>query len=147
MCGIAGFLRPEEDLDSATLGALATSMSDAVAHRGPDDAGTWTDADAGVALGHRRLSIIDLSPLGHQPMTSADGRWVLAYNGELYNTADLRAPLEAAGLVLRGHSDTEVLVETIAKVGVEQALRVADGMLAFALWDRKRRVLTLARDR
>jgi asparagine synthase (glutamine-hydrolysing) len=147
MCGIAGFLRPAQDLDSATLGALATAMADAVAHRGPDDAGTWTDPDAGVALGHRRLSIIDVSPLGHQPMTSADGRWVLVYNGELYNTAALRAPLEAAGQILRGHSDTEVLLETIASVGLFETLRRVDGMLALALWDRKRRLLTLARDR
>lgn len=147
MCGIAGCLRAARDADAATLGAWATEMAGTLAHRGPDDAGTWVDPDAGVALGHRRLSIIDLSPMGHQPMVSADGRWIMTYNGELYNTGDLRAPLVATGAELRGSSDTEVLLETISRHGILEALRRVDGMFALAVWDRSRRVLTLARDR
>jgi asparagine synthase (glutamine-hydrolysing) len=147
MCGIAGFVRAPADRDSDWLTQTASAMAEAVCHRGPDDAGAWVDAEAGVALGHRRLSIIDVSPLGHQPMSSKDGRWVLSYNGELYNTPVLRAALGARGTRFAGHSDTEVLVEHIAAFGLEQTLRAADGMFGFAVWDRRRRVLALARDR
>jgi asparagine synthase (glutamine-hydrolysing) len=124
-------------------------MALAIAHRGPDDQGVWTDAEAGIALGHRRLSIVDLSPLGHQPMLSCDGRWVLSYNGEIYNHAALRSELNAAGkgVAWRGHSDTETLVECIAAWGLEAVLRKSVGMFALALWDRKERLLHLARDR
>jgi asparagine synthase (glutamine-hydrolysing) len=144
MCGIAGLL---------TAGradpALVRRMTDPIAHRGPDDQGVWTDAEGGVGLGHRRLSIIDLSPLGHQPMESADGRWVLTYNGEIYNHLDLRAALEASGVgtAWRGHSDTETLVECIAAWGLESTLQQAVGMFALGLWDRRERILHLARDR
>ena len=122
-------------------------MSAAVAHRGPDDRGRWIDPEAGVALAHRRLSIVDLSPAGHQPMTSADGRWVIVLNGEIYDHTDHRGHLEAKGIRLRGHSDTEVLLELIAEVGPEAALSAVDGMFALAAWDREERELVLARDR
>jgi asparagine synthase (glutamine-hydrolysing) len=146
MCGIAGFLDPRADLDEASATARVRAMADTLRHRGPDDAGTWVDATAGVALGHRRLAIIDVSPTGHQPMVSASGRFVIAFNGEIYNFAELRAEL-GARVPLRGHSDTEVLIEAIAAWGVPGALARARGMFAIALWDRSRRELVLARDR
>jgi asparagine synthase (glutamine-hydrolysing) len=122
-------------------------MARAVEHRGPDAEGTWVDAAAGIALGSRRLSIIDLSDAGAQPMTSTSGRYVLAYNGEIYNAPQLAPTLESAGRRFRGHSDTEVLVEAIDEWGVERALERANGMFAFACWDTQRRRLHLARDR
>jgi asparagine synthase (glutamine-hydrolysing) len=124
-------------------------MTDAIAHRGPDDEGAWLDELAGVALGHRRLSIIDLSSAGHQPMASASGRYVIVYNGEIYNFRDLRAELEEKGGApsWRGHSDTEVILAAIDHWGIEGTLRRLNGMFAFAIWDRASRVLTLARDR
>lgn len=147
MCGIVGFVRPASDRAPEVLARLAQQMATALEHRGPDDAGTWVDAAAGVGLGHRRLSIIDLSPTGHQPMTSQDDRWVLVYNGELYNTDDLRDLLIGKGVTLHGTSDTEVLLECIALLGVVETLRRADGMFALAAWDRRERRLSLARDR
>jgi asparagine synthase (glutamine-hydrolysing) len=143
MCGIAGFWSRAD----SRLEATACIMRDRLRHRGPDDAGVWSDPDAGVALGQRRLSIIDLSPLGRQPMASADGRWVLVYNGEIYNYRDVAAELEGQGVRFRGSSDTEVLVEAIARFGVEPALERVAGMFAFAAWDRAERRLVLARDR
>jgi asparagine synthase (glutamine-hydrolysing) len=124
-------------------------MLPALTHRGPDDAGVWVDETLGLALGHRRLSIVDLSPAGHQPMHSASGRYVMAFNGEIYNHESIRADLEAAGArpAWRGHSDTETLLAAIEHWGVEATLRLAVGMFAIALWDRERRRLTLARDR
>jgi asparagine synthase (glutamine-hydrolysing) len=144
MCGIAGYLT-----SGRADPALAHRMIQPIAHRGPDDQGVWTDAEAGVALGHRRLSIVDLSPLGHQPMASNDGRWVLDYNGEIYNHAALRAELDAAAgpIAWRGHSDTETLVECIAAWGLEATLGKCVGMFALALWDKRTRELHLARDR
>src|SRR3954453_899460 len=129
------------------LGRVARAMADALRHRGPDDAGTWADAEAGLALGHRRLAVIDLSPAGHQPMPSASGRYVLVLNGEIYNFRRLRAALEPCGHRFRGHSDTEVLLAAVEEWGVDEALRRAEGMFALALWDRSQRTLTLARDR
>ncbi|WP_133000315.1 asparagine synthase (glutamine-hydrolyzing) [Luteimonas arsenica] len=146
MCGIAGAWAPKPE-DAGVLHALGAAMGTAIAHRGPDDAGTWVDAAAGLVLSHRRLSILDLSPLGHQPMASADGRWQLAYNGEVYNHAALRAELTTLGHGFRGHSDTEILVAAIAQWGVESALARANGMFAFAAWDTRARELWLARDR
>jgi asparagine synthase (glutamine-hydrolysing) len=145
MCGLAGFVGPP----GADLGEIAGAMADELLHRGPDDRGVWADDAAGIALGHRRLSIVDLSAAGHQPMLSHDGRFVAAYNGELYNTDELRAKLERdAGVAAwRGHSDTEVLLEAFAAWGVREALRRTVGMFALALWDRRERRLTLARDR
>jgi asparagine synthase (glutamine-hydrolysing) len=144
MCGVVGILAP--DGGQAPVGLLER-MSAAVAHRGPDDQGTWIDPDAGIALGHRRLSIVDLSPAGHQPMVSADGRWVLVFNGEVYDHADHRAALVSSGVRPRGGSDTEVLLELIARHGVVEAIQRIDAMFAFGVWDRQRRELTLARDR
>lgn len=149
MCGIAGFVDLKIARDSDTLEAIGRAMGARIAHRGPDDAGVWSDAAAGVCLSHRRLSILDLSPSGRQPMTSADGRFVLVFNGEIYNHADLRRTVEdkAGPVAWRGRSDTEVLLEAIARLGLETALREAGGMFAFALWDRATRSLSLARDR
>jgi asparagine synthase (glutamine-hydrolysing) len=122
-------------------------MAAPMRHRGPDDAGVWADPAAGIALAHRRLSIVDLSPAGHQPMTSSCGRCVLIFNGEIYNHVLLRDELIADGRAFRGHSDTEVLVEACAAWGVERTVRRLVGMFAFAIWDRASRTLTLARDR
>ncbi|HYH23134.1 MAG TPA: asparagine synthase (glutamine-hydrolyzing) [Azospirillum sp.] len=147
MCGFAGFLDTRQRYPQAELLAVATAMADRVRHRGPDDGGAWADEAAGVALGFRRLAIVDLSPAGHQPMVSASGRSVIVFNGEIYNAAELRAELEAAGLRPRGRSDTEVLLEACEAWGVPRTARRLIGMFAFALWDRAARRLTLARDR
>jgi asparagine synthase (glutamine-hydrolysing) len=144
MCGFAGFL----DLGGKTpdRSGVVRAMAATLIHRGPDDDGAWVDDEAGIALGFRRLAILDLSPQGHQPMASHDGRWVISFNGEIYNHAALRARLDPA-IAWRGHSDTEVLLEAVAAWGVETAVAAFDGMFAFALWDRAERVLHLARDR
>lgn len=147
MCGIAGFLeQPPCSSQSESLDRV-TKMAHTLRHRGPDDAGAWADAAAGIALGHRRLSVVDLSATGHQPMPSACGRYVVSFNGEIYNFRSLRAELEQSGHRFRGHSDTEVLLAAITRWGVEGALARANGMFALALWDRQERVLFLARDR
>lgn len=122
-------------------------MTSTMVERGPDGSGCWVDEACGVALGHRRLSILDLSEAGSQPMVSADGRWVITFNGEIYDHRELAARLDAAGVVRRGHSDTEILLEAIARFGLERTLEWCDGMFAFGLWDRRERVLTLVRDR
>ena len=147
MCGFAGLLDPTASTGTDALRSTASRMAAALAARGPDGSGEWADAEVGVGLGHRRLSIQDLSDAGSQPMVSADGRWVLAYNGEVYNHRGLVRDLRAAGVSFRGHSDTEVLLEAIATWGVAATLERAEGMWAFALWDRRERRLTLARDR
>lgn len=148
MCGIAGYLYPPERAFEISPRDVLTTMTGAIAHRGPDADGYWFDAEAGIGLGHQRLAILDLSPTGAQPMVSADGRWRIAFNGEIYNFPQLRADLETRhGLIdWRGHSDTEVLLESIALDGITPTLDRLDGMFAFALWDRKERLLTLARD-
>jgi asparagine synthase (glutamine-hydrolysing) len=143
MCGITGFLSRSPSPDRLDL--VAERMARAIAHRGPDDAGAWCDAGAGVALGHRRLAIVDLSPHGHQPMVSADGRYVMVYNGEIYNFTELRR--ELGGYPFRGHSDTEVMLAAFGRWGVRATLERLVGMFAFAVWDREGRTLTLARDR
>ena len=174
MCGLAGFLGQVQggDTDSVLRG-----MCDAIISRGPDDAGYWFDAEQQIGLGHRRLSILDLSPAGHQPMVSASGRYVIAFNGEIYNHLDLRKELgkrphlgpdgttshsikaascQVAGYLpegevinssWRGHSDTETLLAGIEAWGLEATLKKSIGMFAIALWDRQSRTLTLARDR
>ena len=146
MCGIAGMVSAAR-LDRGLL----QRMGDVIAHRGPDDQGIWTDDDAGVAFAHRRLAIVDLSPQGRQPMLSADGRFVLNYNGEIYNHAAIRRELEqrqqAPESGWRGHSDTETLLQAIASWGLEASVEKAVGMFAFALWDRQERRLSLVRDR
>jgi asparagine synthase (glutamine-hydrolysing) len=145
MCGIAGLLAPDgAAVDGSTL---VPAMLAHLAHRGPDDDGLWCDPGAGVWLGHRRLAVIDLSVEGHQPMASADGRYVVSYNGEIYNFRALRRELEGAGHRFRGHCDTEVLVEALARWGVHETLARCNGMFAMAVWDRHRRQLHLARDR
>ena len=147
MCGIAGFVDPSGRLGVDELHPVAEAMAEALRHRGPDDGGVWVDVDARVALGHRRLSIIDLSSAGHQPMHSASQRYVIAFNGEVYNFGALREQLEARGHAFSGHSDTEVMVGAISEWGLVQAVNRFIGMFSFVLWDRKLRVLHLVRDR
>jgi asparagine synthase (glutamine-hydrolysing) len=147
MCGIVGLAGRTAGLDATELEARARAMADTVRHRGPDDDGVWSDADAGIALAHRRLSILDVTSGGHQPMLSSDGRSVIVFNGEIYNFQTLRARLSAFGHTFRSHSDTEVLLAAIVAWGVEATLREAVGMFAFAVWDRETRALVLARDR
>lgn len=148
MCGIAGYLTLDTDPRLHTL-AIAKAMTDAIRHRGPDSDGQWLDDSAGVGLGMRRLAIIDLSPAGAQPMISQGGRYVLVFNGEIYNHKELRAQLEAQGRApaWRGHSDTEVLLAAVAAWGLPDALKRANGMFAIAIWDRAERTLSLACDR
>ena len=147
MCGIAGFINLKRRFGPDALTAIASRMADRLSHRGPDDRGVWIDAEAGVAFGHTRLAIIDLSPAGAQPMISRCGRFVLSYNGEIYNAPELRAELEQAGRAFRGHSDTEVMVEGFAVWGVRSTVERLIGMFAFAAWDRSTHTLTLGRDR
>ena len=144
MCGIAGFLGVP---GSGTPDAAVKAMTDAIAHRGPDADGAWCDAEARIALGHRRLSIIDLSPLGAQPMHSASARYVVAFNGEAYNYAPIRAELGNSGYPFRGHSDTEVLLAAFDRWGIEASIPKFAGMFAIAIWDRQERALWLVRDR
>ena len=132
MCGISGFLMRDGSLGQESLRSIALHMTDTLEHRGPDDFGVWTDAEVGVALGHRRLSILDLSAAGKQPMLSESGRFVIVYNGEIYNFLELREELGAFGRTFRGHSDTEVLLAAITKWGVEKTLDCIQGMFAFA---------------
>ncbi len=151
MCGITGFLslEPRPTASHQALVSQVRSMADRLIPRGPDDEGAWVDPAAGVALGFRRLAIVDLSPAGRQPMESASGRFVIVFNGEIYNHAELRRRLAGAdpALSFRGHSDTEVLLAAIEAWGLRPSLEAAVGMFAIALWDRKERTLSLARDR
>lgn len=143
MCGIAGIWRRGKACRTD-----ATAMADALIHRGPDDGGDWVDPEAGIALAHRRLSIIDPSPAGRQPMPSPCGRYILSFNGEIYNHLAIRSELESGDAIRWcGHSDTETLVHAIARHGLAGALEKAVGMFALALWDRQERTLSLARDR
>ena len=147
MCGITGFIDHSPNRGTYDMETVAARMADTLLSRGPDDSGTWVDQKADIGLAHRRLAIIDLSPNGHQPMVSADGRYVITYNGEIYNFRELRNELEAKGHQFRGTSDTEVLLEACAKWGVENAVKRCIGMFAFGLWDREDQSLTLVRDR
>jgi asparagine synthase (glutamine-hydrolysing) len=150
MCGICGIFAPGRADGAEALAPLA-AMNERLAHRGPDDAGLWTDTQTGLGLGHRRLSILDLSPLGRQPMASASGRFVLCFNGEVYNHLRLRAELEPLGHRFRGGSDTETMLAAIEQWGLGErqdgALARFNGMFAFALWDAAEQRLTLVRDR
>jgi asparagine synthase (glutamine-hydrolysing) len=148
MCGIVGVWvgKPEA---FPSLSSIASDMADSIRHRGPDDVGVWDDPQLGIALGHRRLSIVDLSSTGHQPMASASDRYVITFNGEIYNHSELRLELQEAGAVFawRGHSDTETLLAAIEHWGIESTLTKTIGMFAIALWDARERTLHLARDR
>lgn len=159
MCGITGFIHPGASPNDNL--ARLNAMLSPIYHRGPDDSGTWFDAQYGVALGHRRLAILDLSPAGHQPMSSACGRYVIAFNGEIYNHQELRQKVSQSALVLqqslsqpndsvvswRGYSDTETLLACFTSWGIEKTLQATVGMFALAMWDRQTQTLTLARDR
>ena len=149
MCGISGFLDLSNANSASELRSIATSMADTLRHRGPNDGGVWADAEAGIALSMRRLSILDLSAAGHQPMESSSGRYIIVFNGEIYNYEDLRSELSSAeqGCSFRGDSDTEVMLAAFEKWGVEQSVTRFNGMFAFAVWDRRDRSLTLGRDR
>ena len=146
MCGITGFIQyrggTQED-----IARRCQAMADTIIHRGPDAGGVWVDPSFPLALGHRRLSIIDLSEAGAQPMVSASGRYVLSFNGEVYNSPRLRQERDISGYPYRGHSDTEVILAAVQQLGVEKAVGQLEGMFALALWDRKERCLWLARDR
>lgn len=145
MCGIAGMFAIDGSLDADALARVGAAMADTITHRGPDGQGVWTDD--GLVLAHRRLAVIDLTPAGAQPMLSADGRWAITYNGELYNTEDIRQDLASRGINWRGTSDTEVLLEAVTAWGLERALAAVNGMFAMALWDRHERRLHFVRDR
>jgi asparagine synthase (glutamine-hydrolysing) len=147
MCGIDGFLDLRQSAPGEHLTDIVVRMTATLVHRGPDASGSWVDPEAGIALGHRRLSIIDLTEAGAQPMHSASGRYVISYNGEIYNAIDLAQEITASGHQLRGHCDTEVLLEAIDAWGLDLALERSNGMFAFALWDRRERRLHLVRDR
>lgn len=145
MCGLSGFWSPNNP--SALKPLTLMAMGDCISHRGPDDSGTWCDDNTGLALVFRRLAILDLSPAGHQPMLSASGRYVVVFNGEIYNFAELRDELVAKGATFRGHSDTEILLTAVEHWGLEAAIRRCSGMFAVALYDRHERTLHLVRDR
>jgi asparagine synthase (glutamine-hydrolysing) len=147
VCGIAGAIETDRSSDTDRLDARGHAMAACLEHRGPDDGGVWSEPATGLVLGHRRLSIIDLSPGGHQPMTSRSGRFVLVFNGEIYNYRELRGDLQRRGVRLRSQSDTEVLLESLAERGLTATLRAARGMFALAVYDRQDRTLSLARDR
>ena len=146
MCGIAGLWLSEQS-DASRLHDTVSRMNTALHHRGPDGGDVWCDSENGLGLGQRRLAIIDLTDAGKQPMHSADGRYVMVYNGEIYNTEELRQKLSGANIAWRGHSDTEVILECMAHWGVRETLKRLIGMFAIALWDRQAKKLTLMRDR
>ncbi|MUG92464.1 asparagine synthase (glutamine-hydrolyzing) [Scytonema sp. UIC 10036] len=147
MCGIVGIFNTTQQMSKEEMEATVQNMSHALYHRGPDSSGTWVNATKGLALGHRRLAIIDISSEGHQPMVSADGRYVIVFNGEIYNFIELRYTLEKLGHCFRGHSDTEIMLASFSQWGVDGAIRRFIGMFAFALWDCKEQLLHLGRDR
>lgn len=143
MCGIAGYITPVGN--KKPLANAAEKMAAAISHRGPNDSGLWLDLNSGVALSHRRLSILDISKAGHQPMVSKNGRFVISYNGEIYNHKELRDCLRSTDW--NGESDTETLLEAISEWGIEKALNKIKGMFSFALWDKLNNSIILARDR
>ena len=145
MCGITGYW--SDAINTEEMETIVRQMSTTLHHRGPDDGGIWLEKPAGLALGHRRLSIVDLSPQGHQPMQSADGRYVLVFNGEIYNFSNLRQQLMGLYHTFKGNSDTEVMLAAFCEWGVRRAVEKFVGMFAFAVWDRQERILTLGRDR
>jgi asparagine synthase (glutamine-hydrolysing) len=147
MCGITGFVDFSGSSHEEELNYITRRMTSAISHRGPDDHGVWVDAEVGVALGFRRLAILDLSPTGHQPMVSDNGNYVIVFNGEIYNFVELRDELAALGHIFHGHSDTEIMLAAFDEWGLEKAVGCFNGMFAFALWHRPTRQLHLVRDR
>jgi asparagine synthase (glutamine-hydrolysing) len=150
MCGFAGYLNRSSSQDQLAEEAMLKRMTDSISYRGPDDSGYWCDRDRGIGLGHRRLSVVDLSIEGHQPMQSPSGRYVIAFNGEIYNYNDLQKRLSSeieGGVRWRGHSDTEVLLAGFDVWGIQGTVERAVGMFAFAVWDKHENTLTLGRDR
>ena len=149
MCGLAGFLLESRERNKFNFESTLKKMSDAIIHRGPDNFGEWTDTSNGIGFTHRRLSIIDLSEAGHQPMLSSSGRYVIAFNGEIYNHQEIRLEIEGLNntFMWRGYSDTETILEAFEIFGIEESLKKFTGMFAFALWDKKKESLILARDR
>ena len=147
MCGFTGFIDRSLSQNNAELSEIVQSMGDEISHRGPDDAQFYVQQDAGYAVAFRRLAIIDLSPMGRQPMISSSGRYIITYNGEVYNAAEIRDELQQHGARLKGHSDTEVILEAIEIWGLKKTLPRLIGMFAIALWDRHNHRLTLVRDR
>jgi len=148
MCGFTGFISPDLSLNVNEAETTIRRMSDSIAHRGPDGEGAWLDWQYGLAFGHRRLSILDLSPAGAQPMASHNDRFVIVFNGEIYNHLELRKDINAmSSPAWRGTSDTETLLAAIELWGVKTTLEKIHGMFAFALWDKAQKELVLARDR
>lgn len=145
MCGLTGFCNFRDISEDAEQ--ICISMASKLIHRGPDDSGVWVNREQGVALGHRRLSIQDLSSNGHQPMESSSGRYIVAYNGEIYNFKELQSELDSLGFKFRGHSDTEILLAAVDAWGLTDAVNRFTGMFAIAMWNREHRVLSLVRDR
>lgn len=147
MCGVVGFYAPQAPMPLHEAEHVLRQMTNRLEHRGPDDSGCWIDGQSGVALGQTRLAIVDLSPLGHQPMDSANGEWTIVFNGEIYNFHTLRQELASLGVTFKGHSDTEVLVEGFNIWGVRPTIEKCVGMFAIAAWNHRERELTLVRDR
>ena len=147
MCGLVGFWNLAGDQTEDALRSVIRKMTQTLIHRGPDDGGVWTAPSAGLALGHRRLAIVDLSPSGHQPILSHNHRYVLVFNGEIYNFIELRQHLTRLGHLFRGYSDTEVMLAAFCEWGVQHAVQQFNGMFAFALWDQEEKLLHLGRDR
>ena len=147
MCGVVGFVDQRMQCSLEESVSTISTMASKLMHRGPDDSGVWVEPKVGLALGHRRLSVIDLSPTGHQPMISSDGRYVIVYNGEVYNYQEIRVLLVSLGHSFTGTSDTEVVLSAFSHWGVETSLKLFVGMFAFALWDCKDHLLYLGRDR
>jgi asparagine synthase (glutamine-hydrolysing) len=147
MCGLVGYFGGNANISEQSGEVLLESMADQITRRGPDDAGYWYSPEQKIGLGHRRLSIVDLSPAGHQPMSSASGRYIIAFNGEIYNHPQLRKDLSVHARAWRGHSDTETLLAGFDHWGIQKTIELAVGMFAFAVWDRQEHILTLGRDR
>ncbi len=149
MCGICGFIDPSLRLSGESMQTITKSMCDSISHRGPNAQGQFFEQSYGIAMGHRRLSIIDTSNAGSQPMDSFSGRYTIVFNGEIYNFLEIRSTLEKEGKQIpwKGHSDTEVLLASIETWGIERSLSLFNGMFAFALWDKQEKTLSLGRDR
>ena len=147
MCGISGFINFNKNLGKQDLENFGLKMSQTLHRRGPDSFGVWTDERSGIVLSHRRLSIIDLSEKSNQPMMSSNDRYILVYNGEVYNYLEIKKKLEKIGVRFKTNSDTEIILESISKYGIEKSLYLFNGMFSFAVWDRYKKKAYLARDR